>query len=170
VLTKETLEQSLTEAAETVRNRQEDVEGARRRLTEAERELRLLTELAQIRGVELPEAARVVVHGSATPGTNGSAAGRTQPQSKSTLLNTVVEILEARGEAMQIQDLMEAVRQRQVRIPGKGAQANLIAHISRDPRIVRPRRGFYGLAAWGLNDITPAPRARRRSRRSGGSR
>jgi len=168
VLSKKTLEDSLAEAAETVGDREEDLNAARLRLSEAERELRLLAELAQIRGVKLPQAAR---QGAEVPLSlvNGAAAGRSLSRSKSVLLNAVVEILEARGEPMQIQDLMAAVRERQIPIPGKGAQANLIAHISRDPRVVRPRRGFYGLAAWGLKDTTPAPRASRR-RRPGGSR
>jgi hypothetical protein len=169
VLSKKTLEDSLEEAAGTVRAREEDLNVARLHLSEAERELRLLTELAQIRGVELPRAARVGIEAPA--GSNGAgAAGRSPSRSKSVLLNAVVEILEARGEPMQIQDLMAAVRERQIPIPGQGAQANLIAHISRDPRVVRPRRGFYGLAAWGLKDTTPAPRSSRRRRRSGSSR
>jgi hypothetical protein len=165
VLSKETLQQSLEEAAKAVRSREEDVNAALLLLSEAERELRLLAELAQIRGVELPEAARAVGTVRAEPASNGDthqAVGRTPSRSKSALLSAVVEILAAQGEPMQIQDLMAAVRKRQVAIPGQGVQANLIAYISRDPRIVRPRRGYYGLAEWGLKDTTPAKRRRRR--------
>jgi hypothetical protein len=172
VLSKETLQQSIDEAVAAVRSREEEVNAARGLLAEAERELRLLTELAQIRGVELPEEARSVgtATGAASNGTGGAAIGRAPSRSKSALLSAVIKILQEQGEPMQIQDLMAAVRERQVAIPGKGVQANLIAYISRDPRIVRPRRGHYGLAEWGLKDTTPAPRAKRRRRRTGESR
>lgn len=170
MLSKETLQQLIDEAAKAVRSREEDVNAARGLLAEAERELKLLTELAQIRGVELPEAARSVgaMTDPATNGASGAAAGRTPSRSKSALLSAVIEILQERQEPMQIQDLMAAVRERQVTIPGQGVQANLIAYISRDPRIVRPRRGYYGLAEWGLKDTTPAPRPKRRRRKRTG--
>lgn len=168
MLSKETLQQSIDEAAAAVRAREEDVNAARGLLADAERELRLLTELAQIRGVELPEAARSV--GPASNGASAATTGRTPSRSKSALLSAVIAILQKHGRPMQIQDLMAAVRERQVAIPGQGVQANLIAYISRDPRVVRPRRGYYGLAEWGLKDTTPAPRAKRRRKRTGASR
>ena len=68
---------------------------------------------------------------------------------------------------MQIQTLMAAVKERDVRIPGKGSQANLIAVISRDTRIVRPQRGYYGLTDWGLVDSRSASRPKRRRRQVG---
>jgi Rad3-related DNA helicase len=172
VLSKETLQRSIEEAIRAIRSREEDVGAARRRLAEAERELKLLTELAQIRGIELPDAARSVGAGTAESASSrpaGQAVGRLPSRSKSALLNAVFEILSAQGEPMQIQDLMAAVRERQVAIPGQGVQANLIAYISRDSRIVRPRRGYYGLAEWGLEDAKPKPKRKRR-RRSGAAR
>jgi hypothetical protein len=169
LLSKETLQKSIEDAAKVIRAREEDVNTARLRLGEAERELKLLIELAQIRGVELPEAVRSTRGASADSHPNiGTGVSRTPSRSKSALLNTVIEILAAHGEPMQIQDLMAAVRERQVPIPGQGVQANLIAYISRDPRIVRPRRGYYGLSEWGLKDTTPKPKRRRR--RAGGNR
>jgi hypothetical protein len=166
VLSKETLERSIEEVAETVRVRVEDVNAARLRLGEAQRELRLLTELAELRGVDLSAANLALVELTGEPEPNGEGSTRRAPSvSKSALLNAVVETLEERGEPMQIQDLMAAVREREVKIPGKGVQANLIAYISRDPRVVRPRRGFYGLAEWGLKDTTPKRRRRKGGRR-----
>jgi hypothetical protein len=86
------------------------------------------------------------------------------------LLDTVIEILSDAGKPMQIQALMGAVKERDVRIPGKGAQANLIAVISRDARIVRPERGYYGLADWGLVDSRSGSRPKRRRRQAGAGR
>jgi hypothetical protein len=173
MLSTSTLQETIEEAAKTVRSREADVNAARILLVEAERELKLLAELAQIRGVELPEAARslgTAVAESAANGATGQAPGRTPSRSKSALLAAVIEILEAQGEEpMQIQDLMAAVQKRQVPIPGKGQQANLIAYISRDARIVRPRRGYYGLAKWGLKDTKPAAKPKRRRRQRGGA-
>lgn len=45
-------------------------------------------------------------------------------------------------------------------IPGKDPAANLLAHISRDTRFVRLKRGMYGLSEWGNS-----PEARKRHRR-----
>jgi hypothetical protein len=86
-------------------------------------------------------------------------------QGKGTLQTAVIEILAAHGEPMQIRQLMAAVQERGVRIPGSGQQANLIAYISRDERIARPRRGFYALREWGGEDTKPSKRPKRRQSR-----
>ena len=75
---------------------------------------------------------------------------------RTALLAAVIDVLTERGEPTYIGDLMTALHERSVEIPGSGQQANVIAHISRDERIVRPQRGFYGLREWGLQ--TPEPR------------
>jgi hypothetical protein len=163
VLSKQVLEETIGEAAKRVSAREEELNAVRIRLADAERELRLLAELAEMRGVELPDDARPAGAG-ADPVGNGSEsrAMSRSPRSKASLLGAVVEILEAQGEPMQIRDLMAAVKERGVPIPGKGQQANLIAHISRDERIVRPRRGFYALREWGLAEARPKKRRTRR--------
>jgi hypothetical protein len=76
----------------------------------------------------------------------------------------VVRELAAAGRPVHISELMRLLAAANVPIPGAGAQANLIAHMSRDQRIVRPSRGLYGLAAWGLENM-PAPSRRRRRKR-----
>jgi hypothetical protein len=60
---------------------------------------------------------------------------------------------------------MRLLREAEVQIPGAGTQANLITHLRRDPRFVRPSRGMYGLSEWGLENMpTPTRRKRRRKR------
>jgi hypothetical protein len=159
VLSSETLQSSIDEAADVVRSREAELTHAQEALGEARRELQLLAELAEIRGVEIPAYLQEREDQPTTPTpVEGKARGRTSSAGGGALVNAVVEILAEVKEPMQIQALMAAVKKRQVRIPGQGAQANLIAVISRDPRIVRPRRGYYGLAARGLKDQRKARR------------
>lgn len=168
MLSIETLQSSIEEAAKVVRSREVKLNRARLTLVEAERELRLLVELAELRGVELPTAAKDLrVPQSQAPNGAKSAPGRSPSRGRAALLDSVIEILAGAGQPMQIQALMAAVGERQVPIPGQGSQANLIAVISRDPRIVRPQRGYYGLTEWGLEDSKPANRGKRRRRRTG---
>jgi hypothetical protein len=165
VISKGILSKTIEEAARTVAARESDVNAARTKLNEAQRELRLLVELAQLRDIELSAAARSLIEETADAGGgNGSEGGK---RDGTALQNAVVAILAEHGESMQIRQLMAAVQERGVHIPGSGQQANLIAYISRDPRVVRPSRGFYGLAEWGLQDTTPARKPKRR-RRTGG--
>lgn len=168
----EALKKAIREAIDTVRGREEEVNLAKARLTEAERELKLLGELAQLRGLGSRELAQLSAPRFTDTAPNGSsdeAGGRTPSPARTVLLTAVIGILADRGEPMQIRDLMTAVQERGVAIPGSGQQANLIAHISRDERIVRPRRGFYALREWGVAEAKPPARTKRRRvrRRSG---
>lgn len=83
---------------------------------------------------------------------------------RTALLAAVIDILNERGGPTYIGDLMAALQERSVEIPGSGQQANVIAHISRDERIVRPKRGFYGLSEWGLTDARTAHAKSKRTR------
>lgn len=67
-----------------------------------------------------------------------------------------VAILQEGGRPLHISELMAALGERGTPIPGSGKQANVISHITRDDRIVRPSRGMYGLVEWGLQDAIPA--------------
>jgi len=170
VLSTKTLQNSIEEAAQAVRTRETELNRAQSALAEAERELRLLAELAELRGVEIPAAAKGP-HEKPSPAPNLASGTRKAPsRGRAALLDTVIEILSNAGEPMQIQALMAAVKERDIRIPGKGSQANLIAVISRDTRIVRPQRGYYGLTDWGLVDSRSASRPKRRRRQVGAGR
>lgn len=165
MISKSTLEQSIREATDSVRDRERAFVVAQNGLGDAQRELRLLLELAELRGLDI-ESRRGLMHGSpAEAAANGSlreASGLPASSTKSALLSAVVEILAEQGAPMQIRELMAAVQRRGVAIPGSGQQANLIAHISRNDRIVRPRRGYYALRDWGIEDAKPASGSKRR--------
>lgn len=174
MISTETLKESIGEASKSVRDREEAVSKAQAGLAEAERELGLLVELAEIRGLQLPEAGEVssAARDKTSNGAVAEPAARRGSRGKASLLAAVIDILGESGEPMQIRELMAAVQKRDVTIPGRGQQANLIAHISRDPRITRPRRGFYALQEWdGDAGPLPAPQPRRAgARRRGTSR
>jgi len=85
---------------------------------------------------------------------------RTQP-----VVAAVIQELEAAKRPLHISELMRLLRERNVAIPGSGAQANLITHLRRDDRLVRPSRGMYGLAEWGLQSMPPTRRKRRRRKK-----
>ena len=85
-------------------------------------------------------------------------------EGKPAALEAVIQELKTAGRPLHISELMRLLRDRNVAVPGSGAQANLITHLRRDERVVRPSRGMYGLAAWGLENM-PAPARKRRRRK-----
>lgn len=101
-------------------------------------------------------------------GTDGRVPARvavSTPGSKHPVVQAVVDELATAGRPLHISELMRLLRDRNVAIPGAGTQANLIAHLRRDRRLVRTSRGMYGLAAWGLESMEPPRRVRKRRRR-----
>jgi hypothetical protein len=79
------------------------------------------------------------------------------------VVEATVAILQEAARPMHISELMPALQDRRVRIPGSGNQANLISHISRDDRIVRPSRGMYVLREWGSAALaTPLNKKKKR--------
>ena len=79
-------------------------------------------------------------------------------------VQAVIQELSTAGRPLHISELMRLLRERGVAVPGSGTQANLITHLRRDARLIRPSRGMYGLAAWGL-EAMPAPRRTRRRKK-----
>jgi hypothetical protein len=146
----------ITKALEAVRLRISEAERARKAAEEvisvAREEERLLSRLLALRG-GAPVSAANTGHEQLAP-----ALG------KGPAITAVVEELEAAGRPLHVSELMRLLQQRNVTIPGAGKQANLIAHMSRDDRIVRPTRGMYGLTSWGLESM-PLQSQRRRRRR-----
>jgi hypothetical protein len=88
----------------------------------------------------------------------------TERQSKPAAVEVVVRELAAAGRPVHISDLIRRLREQRVQIPGAGTQANLITHLRRDQRVVRPSRGMYALAAWGLENM-PVTTSRKRRRK-----
>jgi len=76
----------------------------------------------------------------------------------------VCNVLDAHGEPMHISMIRGALIAGGHPIPGRGIDANVIAHISRNESIVRVGKGTYALASWGL---PPKPRPKRRSKKTG---
>jgi len=80
-------------------------------------------------------------------------------------VQAVVRELAGAGRPLHISELMRLLRDAQVQIPGAGTQANLITHLRRDPRLVRPSRGMYGLSEWGLENMPATPHPKRSRKR-----
>jgi hypothetical protein len=69
--------------------------------------------------------------------------------------------LERAERPLHISELMRLLEEREVELPGAGQQANVIAHLTRSPDIVRPSRGMYALSSWGIKEpLKPASRKR----------
>jgi hypothetical protein len=142
------------EAARTLVARAEQERSALdRTIAAAREEQRLLERLLALRqGLPVGAQPVPIAGGEGTP----TIADTERPA-----VQAVIEELTAAGRPVHISELMRLLRARQVPIPGSGTQANLITHLRRDARFVRPSRGMYGLAAWGLESMM-APRRRRR--------
>ena len=153
-----TTEDGVTRALEALRGQisgmEHDKTELEKKLLAAREEERLLQRL-----LELRRGTRV----NAEPGGESSTQRNTDNYQPSAL-SAVKEELSAAGRPLHISELMRLLHDRKIPIPGAGAQANLIAHMRRNKDIVRPSRGMYALAAWGLKDI-PTKSGRRRRRR-----
>jgi hypothetical protein len=130
----------------------------------AKEEERLLVRLLSLRTGEPPQE---VMHGATqTPSVERSRATASDAGASEDkpAVEAAVRELAAAGRPVHISDLMRLLRERKVHIPGAGTQANLIAHLRRDKRVVRPSRGMYALAAWGLEEMPDRPRRRKKRR------
>ena len=64
------------------------------------------------------------------------------------LADAAYQLLAERRQEYHYEELAVQLELAGVHIPGKEPAKNLVAHIHRDPRFVRPKRGVYGLAEW----------------------
>jgi hypothetical protein len=159
-------EDLLAEALAAAHQRRDEIEQQIAQLTGerdvARREIELLEELLAVRR---GEAVSPRSFGEADARARRAAPrrrGRTQP-----VVVAAIAELEEVGRPLHISELMQSLQNRGVRIPGSGQQANLIAHLTREPQIVRPSRGMYALASWGIEEkpkVKPAVRRRVRGR------
>lgn len=155
-------EDVIVAALEAARTRASAAEQERAKLDHAiaiaREEERLLEELLTLR--------RDGISRSST--TTGIVVPETSPpsfaKSGRSAIQAVVEELQTAGRPLHISELMRLLQTRGVEIPGSGTQANLITHLRRDARVVRPSRGMYALATFGLQNM-PVPRRRRRRRK-----
>jgi len=163
-------EGSISKALEMARSRRERAERERAELdvviAEAREEERLLLGLLALRRGELKSSMQAT--SSAEGGASNSTGTRKpQPDGPPTqpAVQAVIAELTAAGRPLHISELMRLLHDRKIEIPGAGTQANLITHLRRDTRLVRPSRGMYGLVHWGLEDMPPTVVRRRRKRR-----
>jgi hypothetical protein len=161
-------EKLLTHSLAQARERAREIDQAISRLTEerdsALREIELLQELLAVRRGEPTD--RDLAVGAAPSAGAARIPTRRVSRPHPAVVAAIAE-LEKAGRPMHISELMKALGDQGVRIPGSGQQANLIAHMMRNPQIVRPSRGMYALASWGIEDkprVKPAVRRRVRGR------
>jgi hypothetical protein len=84
--------------------------------------------------------------------------------SSTDLEQAVEDILRAAGEPLHISHIRSALSDKQVPIPGRGDDANIIVRLSRlEDRFTRTARGTYGLAEWGIPALASKQRKRRRT-------
>jgi hypothetical protein len=150
----------IIEALEAARKRvsvaEEERAGLDSAIAVAREEQRLLEKLLSLRQEGLTRPDPIPAPIRPTEDSSSLKMGRSA-------LQVAVEELEAAGRPMHISELMRLLQDRNVQIPGSGTQANLITHLRRDARVVRPSRGVYALATLGLQNM-PVPRRRRRRR------
>jgi hypothetical protein len=151
-------EDAIAGALEHVRLRIAEAEHARKEAEEtigkAREEERLLNRLLALRSISTASLSNV----------RADAQPPIEQQSKTPAVSAVIEELDSAGRPIHVSELMRLLEKRDVVIPGAGKQANLIAHMSRDSRIVRPARGMYALASWGIQ-ANAAEKPHRRHKR-----
>lgn len=135
-------------------------------------EMKLITQLQELQPydlgvVELPSKA-------APPKTDGAVLryatqalnANNSHHSTDTALEDAIETILGRQEGqtpMHIDEIIEALGETKIKIPGQGLSANVIVRMRRSPeRFTRTGRGTYALAEWGLKEM---PKKRRRVRR-----
>lgn len=95
-----------------------------------------------------------------------TSAGSSLYPSRHPVVDNVARILEEEGHPLHISEIMRFLQDQKVALPGRGEQANVIAHMRRDPRFVRPSRGVYGLSAWGLRGDGARRRTKKKVRQA----
>jgi len=173
----EELEAALTEVRIRVQDTEQKITELRRVNAAAEEEARLLERLIALRRDESDSGSsgrlkatapkKKPVKGSShkiLPGTYvvGVTLDTLSPQAE--VINETLLILQEAEHPLPISEIMRLLAERRVRIPGAGTQANLISHLRRDGKIVRPSRGVYALADWGYEEMTYSKKPRRRKK------
>jgi hypothetical protein len=138
-----------------------------RSIAAAQEEERLLKRVLALRQGAPPANPEVTQPNSDASANTAAGPERTDVADSPThpLVQAVIRELASTGRPMHISDLMRLLRDADIQIPGAGTQANLITYLRRDPRLVRPSRGMYGLSAWGLDNMPTTTKSKRRKRR-----
>jgi hypothetical protein len=121
-------------AQERIRDIEAEIEPLRKRMDDARRELEALETLLSLKD---PEFA-----GSLQTQSPAGVSGARRPTA---IANAAYELLEELDRPVHYSELYQILNSRGVDIPGKNPAANLIGHISPDPRFRRVSRGTYEL-------------------------
>jgi hypothetical protein len=158
-LSKRDLQVALDASLARVSALEEQIATRVREMEETKSEVDLIRQLLRVRG------------GGGRSGDTGTETLQAPAAPMHPVVREVVKELKEARRPLHISEIMDRLHGRGVRIPGQGKAANVIAHLSRDPLIVRPSRGIYGLAEWNLPaPAAPATRRRVRGRsKSGGA-
>jgi hypothetical protein len=156
--------QALEETRARISSAQHQLAEAERTVKAAQEEERLLLRLLALREGAAPAEHGLMLPGQNSQGSEHAVEPKRAENSKHPAVQAVVRELATAGRPLHISDLMRLLSEAHVQVPGAGTQANLITHLRRDPRLVRPSRGMYGLSEWGLENM-PATRERKRRRK-----
>lgn len=143
-----------------LRAREHFIAEYRSKLARADQEVRLIKQLIALNEEPADKDGAVTHITIAKP-----SGGAPTPRSRHSVVDDVAHLLESEGHPLHISEIMRLLEEQEAALPGKGDQANVIAHIRRDPRFVRPSRGVYGLASWGLSTSSGSDGPRRRVKR-----
>ena len=155
-LNNDMLGQRALDLQQSVARLREELLRVQQQVDKEEQELRLILELLKLRGQDAVVGLDSHAEAPVPPSLSLQHPSQDSAISGAGLTAEVIATLREAGKPLHIKELVEAIRSRHVRIPGRGEPANLIAHIRRSEEIVRPSRGVYGLREWGLKDKVAA--------------
>jgi hypothetical protein len=154
-------QQSLLRQADDLRR---EVGAKQAELARVEERLNLLRKLLELDGTVGSTGGNARRAKARPDGTKAAATPRTTAKGAE-LEGAVAEILREAGTPLHISDIRTALIDRQVPIPGRGDEANIIVRLRRlDSQFTRTARGTYALAEWGLKPH--APTRKRRAKRA----
>lgn len=79
-----------------------------------------------------------------------SARSNSEVANRQKLSDIAYAVLQETNTPMFYRELYKAILKHGFNVPGQDPATNLIAHISKDPRFKRVKRGTYGLKGWRL--------------------
>jgi len=89
-------------------------------------------------------------------------------RSAGSLADEACNVLQEAGREMHYREIVAALEAKGITVPGKDPANNLVAHIFNDRRLLRPRRGVYGLREWfpkGMKSVGARRKTNRQQRR-----
>ena len=99
--------------------------------------------------LDLVQVLQNLERGSEPSGAPDGVGAHARQTTGERIAGAVSSVLDEAGRPMHVREIRTALASNGVALPGRGADANLIVHLSRKPDIfVRTSRGTYGLTEW----------------------